>query len=273
MHSQVLTDHGLACRLERTEAEANARLVESRARLTPDSGAGWIEVAGAYVMYDGPHSPCTQTFGLGLFAVPTAAEMDRIEEFFRERNAAVFHEVSPIADKALLPMLNERGYRPVEFTSVMFLPLEGRAAGTVGIGLRVRAVEEKDREIWVRTVAEGWSEYAEFADVMLELARVAARRENGVPFLVELDGLPIASGDLAIHDRVALLAGASTVAAWRRRGAQNALLESRLQYAAKAGCDLAMFGAEPGSASQRNAERQGFRIAYTRVKFGLAPQG
>lgn len=26
----------------------------------------------------------------------------------------------------------------------------------------------------------------------------------------------------------------------------------------------------PGSASQRNAERQGFRIAYTRIKWTLA---
>lgn len=30
-----------------------------------------------------------------------------------------------------------------------------------------------------------------------------------------------------------------------------------------------MMGAQPGSASQRNAERQGFRVAYTRVKWGL----
>jgi hypothetical protein len=29
-------------------------------------------------------------------------------------------------------------------------------------------------------------------------------------------------------------------------------------------------GAAPGSASQRNAERQGFRIAYTRMKWRLA---
>jgi hypothetical protein len=32
-----------------------------------------------------------------------------------------------------------------------------------------------------------------------------------------------------------------------------------------------MMGAEPGSASQRNAERQGFRIAYTRIKWHLPP--
>jgi hypothetical protein len=30
-----------------------------------------------------------------------------------------------------------------------------------------------------------------------------------------------------------------------------------------------MMGAAPGSASQRNAERQGFRIAYTRIKWQL----
>ena len=36
------------------------------------------------------------------------------------------------------------------------------------------------------------------------------------------------------------------------------------------GCDLAMMCAEPGSASQRSAQRQGFRIAYTRIKWQLA---
>ena len=49
----------------------------------------------------------------------------------------------------------------------------------------------------------------------------------------------------------------------------GALLEARLQTAVDAGCDLAMMVAAPGSASQRNAERQGFRIAYTRTKWQL----
>jgi len=42
-----------------------------------------------------------------------------------------------------------------------------------------------------------------------------------------------------------------------------------LRYAAEKGCDIAMMCALPGSASQRNAERQGFRVAYTRIKWGL----
>ena len=54
-------------------------------------------------------------------------------------------------------------------------------------------------------------------------------------------------------------------------GAQAALLDTRLAYAASVGCELAMMGALPGSASQRNGERQGFRIAYTRIKWRLGP--
>ncbi len=39
----------------------------------------------------------------------------------------------------------------------------------------------------------------------------------------------------------------------------------RLDYAAAAGCQLATMGALPGSTSQRNAERLGFRVAYTKL--------
>jgi GNAT superfamily N-acetyltransferase len=72
-----------------------------------------------------------------------------------------------------------------------------------------------------------------------------------------------------MHDGVAILAGASTVPEFRCRGLQAALLHARLEHAARAGCDLAMMAALPGSGSQRNAERRGFRIAYTRTKWAL----
>ena len=88
-------------------------------------------------------------------------------------------------------------------------------------------------------------------------------------FVASIDGQSIATAALFMHDRIALLAGASTVPEGRRQGAQLALLEARLQTAVDAGCDLAMMVAAPGSASQRNAERQGFRVAYTRTKWQL----
>jgi hypothetical protein len=56
----------------------------------------------------------------------------------------------------------------------------------------------------------------------------------------------------------------------RRQGLQSALLRERLRYAFEQGCDLASMAAEAGSGSQHNAERSGFRIAYTRTKWQLA---
>jgi GNAT superfamily N-acetyltransferase len=77
------------------------------------------------------------------------------------------------------------------------------------------------------------------------------------------------TGALICRGGVALFAGASTVPAARHQGAQRALFEARMRVARAHGCDIAMVCTAPGSASQRNAERQGFRIAYTRIKWRL----
>jgi GNAT superfamily N-acetyltransferase len=264
-------DRALARRLESAEGRGNADFVETRAKVFPQSGAQWIEVAGAHANYDGATSPTTQTFGLGLFAEATRADLERIEAFFRERGAPVCHEVSPLADLSLLALLNERGYQPFEFTSVMFRPIQRgvHLAVPPNERIQVRLAQADEYEQWAHTAAKGWSEFKEFADIMFEMARVSAARADGLSFMAELDGQPIATGAMSICEGVALLAGASTIPEARKQGAQLALLASRLSYAAEHGCDLAMMCAAPGSSSQRNAERQGFRIAYTRIKWRL----
>lgn len=271
----VFSDLELARLLDRAEGTSCARFVETHARLSPGSGFGWIEVAGAYAMFDGPASPVTQTFGLGLFAEATGGDLDAIEGFYRERGAPVFHEVSPLAGVGLAAMLNRRGYEPVEFTSVMFRSIRRdiRLAVPQNARVRARIAEVDDHERWAQTAARGWKqEVPELAGALLELAQVGLQRPDARPFLAELDGEPIAAGLLTIDDRIALLAGSSTLPEKRRQGAQLALLESRLRYGAEQGCDIAMMCAAPGSASQRNAERHGFRIAYTRTKWGLLTQ-
>jgi hypothetical protein len=265
------SDLALSRRLEGAEGRSNADFVEARAVLNPKSGAEWIEVAGAYAMFDGICSPVTQTFGLGVFDPVTQADMEKLEEFFQQRGAHVHHEISPLADASLLTLLNERGYQPIELTSVMYRPI-GRGvqiASPRDKKVQSRLIRAGEEELWARTAARGWSELTEFADTILELTSVTANRAGGLSFLAELDGRPIATGAMFIHDGVALLAGASTIPEGRRQGAQLALLESRLLHAAEKGCDIAMMCALPGSASQRNAERQGFRVAYTRIKWSL----
>jgi GNAT superfamily N-acetyltransferase len=261
------SDLALARRLERCEGKTNAAFVDARARLVPETGASRIECAGALALFDGIGSPLTQTFCLGIFATPTAADLQTLETFFAERGADVFHEVSPLAGMETADLLVDRGYRPVEFTSVMYRALSAPFPESQGrVTTRIAIPDEAD--LWSRTAAEGWSEHPEAAVFMLDVGRMSIASEGTSSFFAELDGCPVGTGALAIHDNVALLAGASTIPTARKQGSQRALLEARLRHAADHACDLAMMGASPGSASQRNAERQGFRIAYTRIKWG-----
>jgi GNAT superfamily N-acetyltransferase len=268
--SYPFADIDLARRLERTEARANVDFVEARAEGFPDVGAKWIEVAGAYAMFDGVGSPLTQSFGLGVFQPIELADLDTFEEFFQSRGAEVFHEVCPLADKSVMTLFNERGYQPIEFSSVLYRPISPdlRLHAARNNGIKIRVIQKNDVELWAQTAFEGWSEFAEVADFLRELGQVTVR-SKALSFLGELDGKPIATGALTIADDVALLAGASTIPGARRQGAQLALLEERLRYAAAQGCTVAMMVAQPGSGSQRNAERHGFRIAYTRTKWQL----
>ncbi|MGE0042174.1 MAG: GNAT family N-acetyltransferase, partial [Vicinamibacterales bacterium] len=251
---------------------SNARFVEARARVDPSAAAAWIEVAGAYAMFDGVDSPLTQTFGLGLFGDTGDRELARLEAFFDGRGAAVHHEVSPLAGVELAARLARRGYVPEEFTTVLCRPLGGSPDGdtTPAGGVAVEPLPDGQAGLFGDVAARGWAEFPEVAPFVADLSAVFAHHAAARCYLAVVDGVPAGTGVLTMHEGVAVLAGASTVPEARCRGAQRALLAARLADAAAAGCDLAMIATAPGSASQRNAERRGFRIAYTSAKWFLA---
>jgi hypothetical protein len=263
------SDLSLSKRLERAEGHACVEYAEARRRLYPDSGATWIECAGAYAVFDGVDSPITQSFGLGIFEELTPSALDVIERFFHDRAAPVLHEVSPLAGIAALDLLCRRNYRPIEISNVLYRPVEQPATdGQSRISVRVIGAEEA--QLWTNVSAKGWAhEHPELLDFLLQLGAISTARQESPSFLAAIDGAPGAAGVLSMHDKVALFGGASTIPELRCRGLQAALLQERMRYAFDHGCDLAMMVAVPGSNSQRNAERKGFRIAYTRTKWKL----
>lgn len=186
----IYSDKTLSQKLERTEARANADFVETRAKLDPSSGSTWIDVAGAYAMFDGPESPCTQTFGLRLFDEITNDHLDELEKFYMTRGSPVFHEVSPMADPSLIPLLSSRGYNPIELTSVMYReleigvpPLDRSSRQKPGPEITTRITSEHEANIWAETSAAGWSTEMEgLADFMLEFGRISARCHGAYPF-------------------------------------------------------------------------------------------
>lgn len=267
MRPLPVADLHLARRLERLEGLSCARFVESRARLEPSVSATWIEVAGVYAMFDGVGSPLTQCFGLGLFAPFGAGEFDQVESFFDARGASTAFETSEFAPEAVTRLLPARGYTPIERSVVLLrsTAVERHAAAT---DLTVRRIDPTEGDLWARVGAEGWSSEGEgLAEFVERIGSVSSRAEGAHCFLAERDGRPIAAAALNLHGDVALMAGASTIPSARRLGAQAALFEARLAFAAEAGCEFAMVVTQPESGSRRNAERRGFTMMYARTKW------
>jgi len=65
--------------------------------------------------------------------------------------------------------------------------------------------------------------------------------------------------------RAAGMFGAGTLTEFRGRGLQTALLQNRMRAAAEGGSEYAVVVTQGGTTSQRNCERLGFRVAYSKV--------
>jgi GNAT superfamily N-acetyltransferase len=132
----------------------------------------------------------------------------------------------------------------------------------------VRPARADEEQVYTRTAIEGF--FAEEApEGMDELFGGFFEAGNGAAFLAweEKQCRAIGAAAIAVYDGVALCFGDATPPQFRRRGVQSALIAARLAAGAAAGCPLGMAVTLPGSASQRNYERQGFHVVYTRTKF------
>ena len=257
----------LAREIESAEAEAAVACAE-RLAAAHGVGAGAVSsIGGGHAVYCGANSPVTQAVGLGLNGVVSKEEFDRLEEFYFSRNETVRVETCPMADGSLIENYRERGYHVSEFSNVMVRPVE--KAGTVALpaGIEIQKAASGEIDLWTLTVAQGFAEHFPVTQEILSVMRLFADGKNTECYFARVDGKIAGGATLALRGRIAGLFGASTLPQFRNRGVQTALLEARMQRAAERDCELAMSIALPGSASQRNITRRGFRTLYTRVKF------
>ena len=266
----LFADLALARRLETTDAHAGVEFARAWARLNSFTGEMFFPVAGGHASFGGVESPLTQAFGLGLDGPVTEADMAAMEEFYRAHGAPVNIETCPLADPSLLKLLNERSYRPIEYSNVFVRELtdgDSRAWPDAISEVRVRRPALEDAESYSLLVAKSYFENAEVSPELLGIFSSCFQAAGAFFFMAEVDGIPAGGGMMSIHQGVASLGGAGTVPEFRNRGVQRALLLARLAQATESGCDLAMVATNPGSGSQRNVERLGFRVVYTRTKF------
>ena len=265
--SMPFVDQALAYRLERAIAARAANYAQARCAIGLSERCDVVELAGGSLVFaDGaPPSPVNRAIALGMRGPVLPAELDAVDLFFRSHGAMPQVDVCPFADPSLIDGLRQRGYRLGRFQSVLICPLPGSLSNATASDVIVNRAGLDDIEVWLRTVAQGFAGLDDppATDGAMLLPNFHSR--NGVSYLAWLDGQPAGGGSMFLHDGVVELGGASTRMQFRRRGVQTALLQRRMADAHAAGCDMAMVITSPGSNSQRNIERHGLQLAYTKA--------
>jgi GNAT superfamily N-acetyltransferase len=257
----------LGRRIEAAEAQLIVAATEAAERRGADVLAS--PVAGGYACFVEDGSPMNKVVGLGFGGWP--ADWAGAEGALLERGGRVQVELSNLADPSIGAQLTERGYVLAGFENVLGCALPSDGPETAGVEVRICGAADLDT--WVDLVVEGFAHpdaagVPSHEDFPREIVAAAMRDftdAGAVAYLALCDGVPAGGGSMRVTDGVAQLTGAATVPSFRRRGVQAALLAGRLRDATLAACDVAVVTTAPGSTSQKNVQRKGFQLLYTRA--------
>jgi ribosomal protein S18 acetylase RimI-like enzyme len=260
-------DKALARRFEACEEIPQVLYARVFQKTRPAIGAAEEEICGGHMIFAGLGSPIGRATGAGLDKPLMAEDLDRVEEFYRSHKAPSQVDLCPLHDAGVFEMFKERGYGIAELNNVLCRrldPKEAFPAAPAGCEIRRGVPEEAD-------MLSAIVESAFFPDGAPEAYRglIAPlyKMDGAVTFVASVENKMVACGaGLVIPEhRVFAVCGAGTLAEFRGRGLQTALLRARMAAAAAAGCGYAVVVTQGGSASQRNCERLGFRLAYSKV--------
>jgi len=250
--------------LERAEETAFRTMAQS-------AGLSVLEVAGATCIAHPAAANVTllnRVVALGLGGPVGDAELDEIDAFFRSHATRYAVPLAPFAPRELEARLLERGFT----VGYPWMRFERDVVAPPSAPTQLRIVE-----------VDGGGDFATVVNEVFGLPPQAARVFDDLPRLerwhcfVAYDGdTPAATGALCVHDDVGWLGCAGTVPAQRGKGAQSALLATRVTRAAELG--LRALTTETGerspdrpASSYRNILRAGFTEAYLRPNL-LSPE-
>jgi GNAT superfamily N-acetyltransferase len=222
------------------------------------------EVGGGAACFSGASSFFSQVIAWGFNLKPKQfkTQIQMIEGFYRALgHTRVDIELCPLVGNDLPMALSQRGYQVTELNNVSFIELHEHRESQAPSPFEIRKVPANELATWAKKVALGFG-HVEAQDQFTQYAKLQGVTAFGVYHQEQI----IAGATVAMHGEVADLGVTSTLSPYRGRGIQKLLLSERLNYVKKLGIPLATVTTAPGSISDLNVQKTGFRCAYTRLK-------
>ncbi|KAJ5543631.1 hypothetical protein N7461_009634 [Penicillium sp. DV-2018c] len=261
-----------------------SRQVEVGKQLFPHENISLHSVAGGGVAaLTTPHlgQQLNRTLGLGIKGRVTDSDLADIEALYAAANLTPCILLCPYADQSVLQALAMRSFvvegflniyaRSLHEIHVDFDPsLDPPADLPFGSNMLVCRAPANDAGMgaFIHASVAGFKDDGRSDEVLRSLAETAALRGDTNLYFGKIDGQIAGCGAMALmetkYGRVAHLYIDSTTPHFRGRGVQQALIRARLIDAKRLGYDFATIHARPGIGTGRNAEKEGFGLAFTK---------
>ena len=198
--------------------------------------------------------------------------LDDIVGFFRRHNLSFRFEIMPShINSALGSQLQKLGFCQMSFNAAVYGQPQLATRLPLPEHVSAREVRPDEWDLFLDLYQDGFELTRLNHD---ERRAVCSWLERAKPnlhlCLAQVNDTPAAVGVLYTKDGVGLLADAATLPQFRGQGCHAAMLQHRIAQAAQTGCDLLTSFVEFGSASHRNVERAGLRVAYTKAMWWRA---
>lgn len=259
-----------AQRSEQAEVDLTRAVVEA-AIAAGDAPRAFLRPLGSAVAaYIRRGSPMNKLIGAGLPAMMT--ELAKIEAALRARAEPTRIELSTLSPPAVRSWLLDRGYRLLGFENVLVHSL-ARGIEATHTSIRVEQVTQETVALWTQTTVEASAQSDETGDAVdrfsvgtiAEAVADFLRAPGFARHLARWDGAPAGAASVRVQDRIAMLCGSATLAPYRLRGVQTALIAARLADARARGAEFAVVTTAPGSRSEANLIKCGFTVAHSRA--------
>lgn len=260
-------DKAFARRLESVEEMPQVFYARVFQKTRSEIGAAEQEICGGHMIFAGLGSPIGRATGVGLDRPFTAEDLDRVEQFYRVHKAPSQVDLCPLHEESVFEMFKARGYAIAELNNVLYRKLDPEEEFLAPpAGCEIRRSQPEEAEALSSIVERAFFPEGAPAAYGGLLAPIY-KMEGGVAFKASIAGkiVACAAGLTISEHRVFALCGAGTLEDFRGRGLQTALLRARMAAAADAACEYAVVVTRGGTTSQRNCERLGFRMAYSKV--------
>ncbi|MFH0882839.1 MAG: GNAT family N-acetyltransferase [bacterium] len=257
----------LAVFIERTSAEIAADYAKAPANFLKNSSPPeMIELRdGGRIVLHSAMPAWSKVIGWGLSGPVSEEEIAEVELQFMDRGFTPRAWLTPFHNREFARNLGRRGWHIADWQQMMGRPLTpDDAAWQAPPGIEIREAEDPDE--WARLITEGFGdELGHTPSQEYIIHRGFAELPYVRCYTAFHEGKRAGAASLMLRKGFVNIIAASVLPEFRRRGVHHALISHRLKVAAGEGETLATYSCDPGSASQRNAERMGFSVLYSRA--------